>query len=306
MTLCLPSVSQGLVSVAALAAALTAPATFALGQERGAAGPPDTLARTILEAPIYTHPAMVTGSWKAEAMGKEARTLSGTPRVYEIAITASEVSISGPDDTAEPRLFGVVDVRAVESWVEYELRGQGGTFLFTVQFGRRPDGEREGFFVLTPSALSGPIERFAISGTLRVLPQAVAEKVVEPPTVDMPPAKAEPPVSPATPRRVKAGGATVKPGEPLRVTPGELLRNAGRKISPAYPSLARSAGVQGVVLVEIVIDEKGKVADARAIAGPNLLRAEAVRAAREWEFKPFSPAGVPVRAAGTLSFRFSR
>lgn len=62
----------------------------------------------------------------------------------------------------------------------------------------------------------------------------------------------------------------------------------------------------GVVLVQILIDEQGTVIDAKAVAGPQNLHAVAVTAARLARFMPTVLSGVPVQVAGTLSYNFVR
>ena len=62
----------------------------------------------------------------------------------------------------------------------------------------------------------------------------------------------------------------------------------------------------GVVLVQVLIDEQGSVIDAKAVAGPQNLHAIAVSAARLARFMPTVLSGVPVQVAGTLSYNFVR
>lgn len=66
------------------------------------------------------------------------------------------------------------------------------------------------------------------------------------------------------------------------------------------------AGENGVVLVQILVDEQGSVVDARAISGPAHLHAPAVAAARLARFSPTLLMGEPVRVMGTLSYSFVR
>ena len=61
----------------------------------------------------------------------------------------------------------------------------------------------------------------------------------------------------------------------------------------------------GVVNVEIVIDEEGKVAEVQNTNGPTLLQSAAQEAVRKWKFKPFTRDGEPVRATGYVSFNFN-
>jgi TonB-like protein len=62
----------------------------------------------------------------------------------------------------------------------------------------------------------------------------------------------------------------------------------------------------GVVLVQVLVDEQGSVIDAKAVAGPPNLHAVAVNAARLARFMPTVLSGVPVQVAGTLSYNFVR
>lgn len=66
------------------------------------------------------------------------------------------------------------------------------------------------------------------------------------------------------------------------------------------------ADANGVVLVQILIDEQGAVIDAKAVSGPQNLHALAVNAARLARFMPTVLSGVPVQVSGTLSYNFVR
>ena len=85
-----------------------------------------------------------------------------------------------------------------------------------------------------------------------------------------------------------------------RVDPG----NALKKVAPAYPPEARGAHVSGKVTVQVTISEEGRVIEAIAIGGPELLRDAAVQAAKQWVFKPTKLDGAPVKVRGILTFNF--
>lgn len=73
--------------------------------------------------------------------------------------------------------------------------------------------------------------------------------------------------------------------DPLRRTPI-------KRVLPEYPDLARWSGASGMVVVEVTIDEAGKILAARALSGNVLLRSASVAAARMWTFSPLkSPQG---------------
>lgn len=73
---------------------------------------------------------------------------------------------------------------------------------------------------------------------------------------------------------------------------------------PAYPAIAKSAKASGTVIVQITIDETGKVISARAVSGHPLLQAAAVQAAYKATFSPTKLSGVPVKVTGTISYKF--
>jgi TonB family protein len=56
----------------------------------------------------------------------------------------------------------------------------------------------------------------------------------------------------------------------------------------SYPPVARSAKIQGVV-VKVKLDDQGKVIDAVAISGADLLVHASVENAKKWRFEPNSP-----------------
>jgi TonB family protein len=72
-----------------------------------------------------------------------------------------------------------------------------------------------------------------------------------------------------------------------------------------YPNDAKVAGVQGVVLVEIVVNESGSVADAKVVRSIPLLDDEALRAVRTWRFAPTVVNGQPVPVRMTVAVSFT-
>src|SRR5579863_4542301 len=54
----------------------------------------------------------------------------------------------------------------------------------------------------------------------------------------------------------------------------------------AYPGIARETRIQGVVVVEARLDDKGNVVSASSITGPKLLIPDCLTNAKKWKFKP--------------------
>jgi protein TonB len=94
----------------------------------------------------------------------------------------------------------------------------------------------------------------------------------------------------ATPVRV---GGNIKPPQKTK------------HVDPIYPEIAKSAHVQGVVILETLIDEQGRVADARILRSIPLLDQAALDAVREWEFTPTLLNGVPVPIVMTVTVQFT-
>jgi TonB family protein len=99
-----------------------------------------------------------------------------------------------------------------------------------------------------------------------------------------------PPPPPEAPVRV---GGSVKP--PAKI----------RDVNPVYPEEARAARVQGVVILEIVVDTLGQVSSARVLRGIPLLENAAVDAVRQWLFEPTHLNGVPVPIIMTVTVNFT-
>jgi protein TonB len=75
--------------------------------------------------------------------------------------------------------------------------------------------------------------------------------------------------------------------------------------APLYPEGAKRMRVQGVVTVEVVLDESGKVISANASTGPGTLRDAAVQAALKARFSPTKLSGQPVKVSGVINYKFT-
>ncbi len=83
----------------------------------------------------------------------------------------------------------------------------------------------------------------------------------------------------------------------------------GRAISlprPTYPELARKRSISGVVPVQVLIDEDGKVTSACAISGPRELHLASEFAARLARFSPTTLSGRRVKVSGVITYNYSR
>lgn len=83
---------------------------------------------------------------------------------------------------------------------------------------------------------------------------------------------------------------------------------AGLKISgddPVYPAIARTARVQGTVVLQATISGQGKVVALNVISGPPMLYQSALNAVRTWTYKVYILNGEPVEVETTIQVNFS-
>ena len=79
-----------------------------------------------------------------------------------------------------------------------------------------------------------------------------------------------------------------------------------KEVAPVYPAIAQSARVQGDVVIEMTIDNEGKVADAHVVKSVPLLDEAALDAVRQWEYQPSLLNGVPTAVVMTVTVKFTR
>ena len=73
---------------------------------------------------------------------------------------------------------------------------------------------------------------------------------------------------------------------------------------PPYPPIAKQAGVQGMVNVQVLIDETGKVVSAKPISGSPLLMHAAQQAAFQARFSPTMLGENAVKVSGVIIYNF--
>lgn len=95
------------------------------------------------------------------------------------------------------------------------------------------------------------------------------------------------------------------PQDPVRIGGGILEPKKIKDVRPVYPPIALSARVQGIVILEVVIDTEGAVTDAKVLRPVALLDEAALEAVRQWRFTPTELNGqrVPVIMTVTVNFR---
>ena len=91
----------------------------------------------------------------------------------------------------------------------------------------------------------------------------------------------------------------------VRVGSGISAPRQIKKVNPVYPSAAQRERVQGVVILEAIIDTDGKVKDARVLRSVPLLDQAALDAVKQWEYTPTLKDGKPVPVVMTVTTTFA-
>jgi protein TonB len=78
-----------------------------------------------------------------------------------------------------------------------------------------------------------------------------------------------------------------------------------KDVKPAYPEIAQNAMVQGIVILEILVDQEGRVAEAKVLRSIPLLDQAAIDAVTQWQYMPTLLNGAPVPVVMTVTVNFS-
>jgi protein TonB len=96
----------------------------------------------------------------------------------------------------------------------------------------------------------------------------------------------------ATPQRVRVSSG---------VSEGLLIH----KVTPNYPPLARSARIQGSVVLQALISKDGTIQNLRAVSGHPMLTPAAIEAVKQWRYKPYYLNGEPVEVETQITVNFT-
>ena len=98
----------------------------------------------------------------------------------------------------------------------------------------------------------------------------------------------------------------IEPGKRAPISAGVLNGRAISLPRPDYPPDAKAAGAEGVVVIQVTVDEQGNVTEARALSGPKMLQEVSVNAALQAKFTPTLLQGEPVKVTGVIVYNFGR
>jgi len=93
--------------------------------------------------------------------------------------------------------------------------------------------------------------------------------------------------------------------QPIRVGGNVRTPTKTRDSRPVYPPEAQAARVQGVVILETIIDAQGNIANARVLRSIPMLDSAALSAVSQWQFTPTLLNGAAVGVIMTVTVNFT-
>lgn len=101
------------------------------------------------------------------------------------------------------------------------------------------------------------------------------------------------------------GGTPGPQPRPLTVTTETLRHHRIGGALPAYPEAAKKAGIQGIISLNVKVDEQGNVSEVESWAGNKPVLAQAaVRAVKTWKYHPVLIENEPFAFSGEVIFTF--
>lgn len=207
----------------------------------------------------------------------EVRSATGSREIAFVGAGRGTRSVMAQTVAPPSPSFVKAAIDAVRQW-QYDPPASGPV-AFDVAFGFSPGAE--------PRLLSHGSPSFfgAVSGAINSVTPGILP-------VPPPPPPPPPPLPPGFEGAVRVGGQIMVPQKV-------------KHVNPVYPPIAQSARVQGVVIVELIIDREGRVADGRVLRSIPLLDQAALDAVAQWEFTPTRLNGTPVPVIMTATVQFT-
>ncbi len=93
---------------------------------------------------------------------------------------------------------------------------------------------------------------------------------------------------------------------PLRIRVGSsvLSPSVTYKVAPVYPDQAKAAGIEGDVVLHVIVGTDGAIKEATVVSGDPILVQAALDAVRQWKYRPTLLNSKPVEVDSTVTVRF--
>lgn len=90
----------------------------------------------------------------------------------------------------------------------------------------------------------------------------------------------------------------------VHIPPEQLVGLLYHRVPAVYPEAAKNSRIEGVVSLDVTIDDCGNVVESKPISGPQELVAAAITTVKEWEFRPLGLWGQHSAVESELKVRF--
>jgi TonB family protein len=92
--------------------------------------------------------------------------------------------------------------------------------------------------------------------------------------------------------------------EPVRIGGVVQAPALVKRVEPTYPAIAQLAAIDGVVILDAIVDEHGRVQSLKVLRGHPLLAKAATEAVQQWEYEPLRLNGTATPFELTVSLWF--
>lgn len=110
---------------------------------------------------------------------------------------------------------------------------------------------------------------------------------------------------------IGSGTRPVVPAQPP-AAPQRVFRTSSilqgmliHQVQPVYPPLARTARIQGTVVLAAVISKAGAMEDLRVLRGHPMLVGAAIEAVRQWRYRPYILNDEPIEVETQITVNFT-
>ncbi len=91
----------------------------------------------------------------------------------------------------------------------------------------------------------------------------------------------------------------------VHIAAGIIQGHLIHQVAPVYPAEARRDEIQGVVVLQVVINKEGRIDDVKYISGPKQLVQSAIGAVQQWRYQPYTLNGEPVSIETLVHVNFT-
>jgi len=88
------------------------------------------------------------------------------------------------------------------------------------------------------------------------------------------------------------------------VDAAEMQKHLERSVAPVYPDVARKAGIEGDVILRVLVSSEGRVTNIKILDGPPILARAAAEAVQQWQYQALMINGQPATVVTTLIVSF--